>query len=93
LQPFDSQLNVGVARDLDFEALTTVTEAPVRFQMILTHQPVHRGSDHRLPVNKCLPAEATRGHSTGRDREEARIDGRSGDSHFLRRGEGRIAES
>ena len=53
---------IGVAGDLDLEVLAVWSEAPGRVEILVAHEPVHRGGDHRLAVDQTLPAEPLRRH-------------------------------
>ena len=58
LQSFEGEAHGGVAGDLDLEAFAAPTEIPVRFQVLLAHQPVDRRRDDRLAVERG-PASGT----------------------------------
>ena len=64
--------------------LAVGAEAPRRVEVLLAHEPVHRGGDHGLAVDQSLPAEALGRHEAGRDGPDGRIDGCGGDGHLVR---------
>ena len=68
VQLLEGRQAAGIARDLDLEALPAVPEAPGGVEMLLAHQPVDRGGDHRLAVDHGLPREPLRGHGPRLDR-------------------------
>ena len=76
---------VGVAGDLDLEVLAVGSEAPGRVQVLLAHEPVHRGGDDRLAVDQSFPAEALGGDQSGLNRADGGLDRRGGHRHLVRR--------
>ena len=73
----------GIAGDLDLEALAVGPEGPGRVEVLLPHQPVDRGRDHRLAVDRGLPGEPLRRHRPRLDRADGRVDGRGGHRHLV----------
>ena len=83
VQLLEGREAVGIAGDLDLEALASGTELPGGVEVLLAHQPVDRGGDDRFAVDQSLPFEPLGRHRPRLDRADRRVDGRGGHRHLM----------